>query len=558
MSRNLSDYWRIDRSDDHNTEMASILSGATNAVNLLGGRYGVQWAGESIFVRNRRMIGLDADLLAGFKAPIPGQAVDIIIGMAIHNTGRGQWTLPIEGYEAWPRLNRDERTELRGVHHILEDVYVAVRLKKLSTTLFEYLRAFRRAVYRPGTYVGGRIAAGAVQRRALVELWTAVCLYNEKMTTVPSELAAALENLQARTRHYTLEDDPRARMILAADVWQWLQRFPHDPGTGSLMGLDIVPALPDDTVVIQIRQPTSGGSGGGSLQDLSQFLNKPPNPDTRPQPFMPTTRVDESNARDLTQELSQAGISGCLTRIQNGTYDAAAHREIKVLVATEIRQVHRLFARFELLESRWRHGLTEGKLDGPRLSKAGAGKTTVFKRRDVRDKSSMGVILLMDVSASMDMFMVHANKAACIFAEALRPLYPRLWYEVITYTGDGLHAGADVQLSRLASSTMRLSLKNIWLHGGTPTAEAIAAAMLMLKKRRKHRSVIIHFTDGHPKDARKVRQVLARCRQEDVDVLTISVKISQKNIYGPGKSEVIDAVPALPGAITRMVKSLYG
>ena len=149
------------------------------------------------------------------------------------------------------------------------------------------------------------------------------------------------------------------------------------------------------------------------------------------------------------------------------------------------------------------------------------------------------------------------NKTACIFAEALQPLSPKIWYEVVTYTGKGLHSGSDVQLSRLASSKMKLSLESIWAGGGTPSGEAIAAALLLLKRRSAHRKMIIHFTDGCPKDTFTVKQALRQCRKGGVDVITISVEVNQSDLYGQGKVVVINRVSELPGGIMDMLKRIY-
>ena len=115
------------------------------------------------------------------------------------------------------------------------------------------------------------------------------------------------------------------------------------------------------------------------------------------------------------------------------------------------------------------------ELDGRGLTRIAAGKSTVFKRRD-RHRGSTAIVCLLDVSASMKSHMPTVHRAAYVVAEALRGLSPRAWYEVLTYTSGGLHPGAPVQLTRLASPGMPLSLRDVWCDGGTPTGEAIAAA----------------------------------------------------------------------------------
>jgi uncharacterized protein YegL len=144
-----------------------------------------------------------------------------------------------------------------------------------------------------------------------------------------------------------------------------------------------------------------------------------------------------------------------------------------------------------------------------------------------------------------------------VVAEALRDLAPRVWYEVLTYTSGGLHPGAPVQLTRLAASGMPLSLADVWTDGGTPTGEAIAAALLLLRGRRAARKLVLHFTDGHPKDTYVVRQALELCRRAGVDVLTVSVGASQDALYGEGKCEVAYSVPELTSVLARLLPRIY-
>jgi nitric oxide reductase activation protein len=251
------------------------------------------------------------------------------------------------------------------------------------------------------------------------------------------------------------------------------------------------------------------------------------------------------------------GVTANTTSIKDASYDASSYNRVKAMVYKEIQQIYRIFSQLDILESRWRHGLRDGKLDGRKLYRIGVGKTTVFKLRDRPNNSSLAVVLLLDVSASMSPYWIDVNKTACIFSEALRPLYPKVRHEVITYTASGLHSGADVQLSRLASFKMKLAMKDIWMNGGTPSGEAIASALLLLRRRIAHRKVIIHFTDGRPKDERTVRQALEQCQKDKVDVITISVDIKQDDLYGEGKGVVINEIPELPSAVMGLLQKLY-
>lgn len=565
MSRNLSDYWRIDKSDDWNNELTSILSGAANIVELLDGKYSVQWIGKSFPNTSPKLIGLNADILTGFSAPIPGVIVDVIIGLTIHETGHSKWSVSAEKCSIWSNLYVKDKKELALIHNFLEDAYIDKQLGKISKTLVEYVKSTRHVTCPWKTGGSFSLPDEELSRNILIDAWLAVYFYGMDMFEKAScETRKALLYLIDKTNSYIKEDDSSKRLAMSAITWEWLQQFPGGILKSSRSNIDFksliesvvaeYEAVQDDNVAEQVRKTINGGSSMGRLQDLSSYLAKSP----KKIKDIDKTEVKLSKReRDITSQLSQIGVSGCVTRIKNAIYDEPSCKIVKEMVLDEIKSVRRVFLRLDTLRTSWRHGLKDGKIDGGRLSKAGVGKKTVFKQCDTRRRPSLAVVLLIDVSSSMLPFMRHVNMAACIFSEALRPLYPRVWNEVVTYTGEGLHAGSDVKLTKLASSTMKLSLKDIWMDGGTPTAEAIASALVMIKKRSNLRKIIIHFTDGYPKDVTKTMVALSQCKKNNVDVITISMDIKNDELYGQGKVLAINEVVELPEAVTKMLSNIY-
>jgi len=566
MAKNLSDYWRVDSSRDRVSELASILDGATRVVELLGGRYGVQWVGQFVVSYSKKLIGLDGGILNGFKTPIPGRVVDVVLGMAIHEAGHERWTEPTSNYQDWHKLSNDEKHELSNIHNILESAYIDSRLGRISNTLSEYIRAARRVMHPEWGRQATKLLAGDFARDNLVEVWAALSLYGENVSDKASpKVMEALVPLIQKTADYVKVVDSRKRLDMAVDNWKWLQQFPTK-SVGSAIGqakLEMESRIPrsensyDDEIAEQLRRNIYGSNFPGSLQDLCNYMDNSTKTDASRDTNEKMGDYAGGHVEDLTQQLSQMGIRASVTKIKDGFYDPLSYNKVKNMVSKEIQQVHHIFSQLDVLGAKWRHGLKNGKLDGRRLSKAGVGKTTVFKIRDIRNKSSLAVVLLMDVSASMNPYLGDVNKTACIFAEALQPLSPKIWYEVVTYTGKGLHSGSDVQLSRLASSKMKLSLESIWTGGGTPSGEAIAAALLLLKRRSAHRKMVIHFTDGCPKDTFTVRQALRQCQKGGVDIITISVEVNQSDLYGQGKVVVINSVSELPDGIMGMLKRIY-
>jgi len=331
MAQNLSDYWRIDKTDDWTSELSSILSGAANIVELLDGKYGVQWVGKSFVSNSSRLIGLNADILEGFSAPIPGEVVDVIIGTAIHETGHNKWSASAENSSIWSELYMKDRRELSSIHNLLEDAYIDQQLKEKSNTLFEYVKASRQAAHPLKKGQQFSLPDEELSRGILIETWLAVYFY--EMATpdnISAEASEALNHLVNNTRDYITEDDADKRLEKAVEIWGWLQLFPVKKGPGALSIdfnalMDAIlgegeAAIPqEDEVAEQLRDNIKGGSGQGTLQDLCSYLTKPPRDKTvvekvKDQP--------EPREKDITFHLSQMGVSGCVTQIKNAFYDA--------------------------------------------------------------------------------------------------------------------------------------------------------------------------------------------------------------------------------------------
>jgi Mg-chelatase subunit ChlD len=557
-TRSLSDYWRIDRSSDRARELASILGGAATQSELVRARL------RPARARDRGAGGaplvLDPRLLSGFAAPVPAPVVDCVVGLAIRNAAQRELSIPASAWDEWPALDDFERREFTRVYRALEEVYVVSRLSRLSRTLAMYLEAAHDVLAPWSPRDAAPHGDVPLTRDSILELWLGVRLRGGLLPAdLNPELLGAVAELEAQAREYVSIREPRRRLAQAGLVWRRLCAFP--PGAGDAVmpwWMACQEATGESAEAradrLQMRKNVLGGAEAGSFVDLSQYtmdaaVMAPSGAGEAPEELRGAAVV-------LTNELRELGVRAAATAIKDARFDPDDYERVRAEVAQDIQSVRRLFARMDDARSRWRYGLRRGKLDGRGLTRIAAGKDSVFKRRD-RHRGSTAMVFLIDVSASMKSHMPAVHRAACIVAEALRGLAPRVWYEVLTYTSGGLHPGAPVQLTRLASSAMPLSLRDVWCDGGTPTGEAIAAALLILRRRMAQRRLVLHFTDGHPKDTYVVRQALELCRGAGVDVLTVSVGAPQEGLYGAGKCEVAYTVSELPDVLARLLPRLY-
>ncbi len=554
----LSPYWRIDRSYDRSRELSSVLGGAASMAEFVQSRLTDT---SPCAASSSVPVVLDPRLLAGFGAPIPDDVVDCIVGIAIREAGFRELSVDTARCAGWTGLNAAEQRELVAIHHALEDYYVSVRLNQLSHSLGCYLQARARMLVLPLLKKRREKQHWFATRYAILETWLATALYAEQPGPgADAELLCAVRRLSEYALLYASIADARERLSLAVEAWRWLRCFPSGPGSllEALLpdaGYRLEDGRAHESVDSRMRRNVLGGSEAGSIVDLSTYvLDQPSEADgdrddgREPMP---------AGAVRVTADLRDLGVRAADTLVRDAEFEADAYDRVREEVAREITAVRRLFRRLDEIESRWRYGLRRGKLDGRRLSRVASGKETVFKLRDRHHRSSMALIFLIDVSASMKSHMSTVNRAACVVSEALRGLEPSIWYEVLTYTSGGLHPGAPVQLTRLASSARTLSLGGVWSEGGTPTGEAIAAAFLRLRGQTARRKLVLHFTDGHPKNTYVVRQALELCRRENVDVVTVSVGTPQEALYGAGKCEVAYTVTELPEVLYRLLPRLY-
>ncbi len=555
--RNLSDYWRIDRSTDRSRELSSALGGAAAQAELVRRR--LRPAGGRTHTPVSSPVILDPRLVSGFAAPIPGVVVDCLVGLAIREVALRELSVASSRWREWPDLNERDRTQFARLHCMLEEVYVSERLGRLSKTLSSYLREMRRTVM-PWRIPKGVAAVDLpLSRHTVTGLWLGYRLHGWDASMLGgSDLRQAVTGLDKRVDKYLKVRDALRRLCLAGDIWKWLESFPslsEDSGGWFSGREDDWEGDVQAATRLRLWRNARGGGDSSGLTDLTTIELEAAVPVPPDMPVEPAESGSEVEV--VTGELRELGIRASVTTIREARFDSKSYERARRETSREIESVRRIFARLDEVKSRWRYGLRNGKLDGRGLTKAAAGKSSVFKRRDRHHGRSMALVFLIDVSASMRSHMPVVNRAACVVSEALRGLAPRVWYEVLTYTSGGLHPGAPVQLTRLAATGIPLSLADVWTDGGTPTGEAIAAAVLVLRRQRAERKLVLHFTDGHPKDTYVVRQALGLSQRSGIEVLTVSVGAPQETIYGEGKCEMAYSVAELPVVLARLLPRLY-
>jgi len=82
----LSDLWRENRSRDPGTDLASILDGSRIMAQSLNPEVEVTFSGIDVADTAKKQIYLSPSML-GDKYPIPGDIVDCLLGLTVHEVG---------------------------------------------------------------------------------------------------------------------------------------------------------------------------------------------------------------------------------------------------------------------------------------------------------------------------------------------------------------------------------------------------------------------------------------------------------------------------------------
>lgn len=306
----------------------------------------------------------------------------------------------------------------------------------------------------------------------------------------------------------------------------------------------------EDPLISELH-PDTGGTEPGLLDNLSVLLQQRQMRGLRPEEKEEMEKI--AQVADILKDLEHAGFSPNDFQLTKATYDAKRHTELLSNVRKEVKRMRKVFSVIEEEEARWRFGLREGKLDARRLSKVGCGKDTVFKHRDFKSRPKMALALVLDVSSSMSHQMGVVFDTATIFHEALKRVQG-IWFTIHTYTS-GHGYGRTAAITNLSSTGHDLCLRNVETSGGTPSGEAIAHSVVILKNRPERKKLIIHFTDGSPDRPDLVRKAVDLAKENNIETLGISDESSVVDMYD--HSKLIHSIPELAGAVQELLKKLY-
>jgi hypothetical protein len=174
--------------------------------------------------------------------------------------------------------------------------------------------------------------------------------------------------------------------------------------------------------------------------------------------------------------------------------------------------------------------------------------TRIFEARRDKQDDNTAIVLLTDRSGSMNPEkMSVALQATFVTAEALE-LLPG-----VTCAVGAFPWGRDLAELKAFGAKPRAGYFNIGSSGGTPMAEALLWAGMLITHRPERRKIIIPMTDGSPDDIGKTRKAVERLRTCGIEVYGIGI-LDSSILNWLRESSVIKQIDELPAALIGLLK----
>ena len=174
--------------------------------------------------------------------------------------------------------------------------------------------------------------------------------------------------------------------------------------------------------------------------------------------------------------------------------------------------------------------------------------TRIFAARRDKQDDNTAIVLLTDRTGSMNPEkMSVALQATFVTGEALE-LLPG-----VTCAVGAFPWGRDLAELKPFGAKPRAGFFNIGSSGGTPMAEALLWAGMLLTHRPERRKIVIPMTDGSPDDIGTTRKAVERLKSCGIEVYGIGI-LDSSILNWLRESSVIKQIDELPAALIGLLK----
>lgn len=555
----LSSYWRVNKSPDKARDMANLLDNATNMAQLITNNKKIKarWKKSN----DQQHVVLDGRPIdEADTAPIPDEAVDVVMGMAAFQSLANKYQASreqIKGNVLYPRQfkGETETTAAYGVVDTLERWQELRWLQQETTVGREYAQTAldyygeEGAVDKAALEFELRKGQGRSKRLdAAAALVSGMLLYGQRPSTeIPDQVKGMIAKVLTPMSMLKVNANPAQVSIAINQALDSIYRHMADEDE------------PDDPPPQGGQGEGEGeGQGGGSLLGMV-----PPNIEGQAEETDQVVAgvADEEHdidAEDGEQYTSgKLGGYGAVQEVVDGKPETNLewYNGIRSTAVPNVPALRRGFMQLrDVVKRRVRFQDPPGKLDDHALWQAGVGELDLFKRNKKGRQAGHSVAVLIDVSGSV---------SEHDWVNVLAPM--------VEATHDALHGMEGFKLWAGAyggSSNLDMMLRPGWPKvrhkiprgGGTPSGDALEVMGMLLRRSSDKQKVIIHITDGMPNDQNRVRKATKDNAENNINTITIifgqegSDNQHFRDIYGLYYG--VRTMAEVPRAVHEMVKEM--
>lgn len=566
---NLSDRWRVNKSQIKHIELTNTLKALRKVIGHLDLDIDVVWAGmQSTNVVDK--IELPPSLVLG-EYPIPGDKIDILVGFGIHESlhilensryirdyhfrkhndeeernlvlqfveicedihidgvakKKGMFGNYVEKYRTW--WNRYNTTEIQKVFPSMEWVtesYLNIILDIIyPNTPIEHMKVLKQFEDDPNP-----------DTRALAEALcagdkTLIFGFHHIFVDILPECEDPLKILIANTNKI-IENNARDRSLLYDDLWfEWGKLFLKWKREADKQ----MKKYSDDEDYKPITYSQAAFiPGEGLSSDLAEAVS---------------SRLSEENRdHDSLLEASLESVGGenlkwALFPTKQKISDEICMTPPNVELAQKLKDIFILQKQEAMLTSR---GLPSGKIDSKRLYRVSTTEM-IFKEKEFDIQAAWSIAVLVDASSSMITSWELIESIFVTLAEAWKEHKNRLG--LYSYAE---HRGTCVITNLFHDNRVFTTHPS----GNTPSGQAIISTAMLIPKDNKR--LLIHITDGKINVGVDIDFAIEFCKNEGIDLLTIGTGmidiLELHERYGSKHFKVIRALEELPQVLEALLR----
>ncbi|MDD2310215.1 MAG: hypothetical protein PHH91_11590 [Desulfuromonadaceae bacterium] len=197
-------------------------------------------------------------------------------------------------------------------------------------------------------------------------------------------------------------------------------------------------------------------------------------------------------------------------------------------------------------------GLSGRKLANGRLVRMATGDPRIFRKKTEAKVVNTAVVVLLDLSGSMNGRYEVANAAAFALHTTLFGLKGVV---ICSMEFSGKDKEPDVNVLVDFGKKPKSDNFNHHPFDGTPTDTAIWAGRVMLLQRPEPRKIMLILTDGCPDDSNETKAATRRTMQDGIEIAAIGIMANSVKHYWDNH-KIIETIQELPVAMFGIMEGL--